>query len=126
MIRNVTEEDLKELKVIHERFFAEEFRFDDFLLGSMSNFVVTDSVSNKILTGASIRPIAEVVAITDLDAPVRQRVNALYDILQVSNFVLRGTEMYQLHAFVQDEIWEKQLIKAGFKRTIGNALYINI
>lgn len=124
-IRNVTKEDINELKVIHERFFADEFQFDDFLLNSMTSFVITDE-SNKILTAASVRPIAEIVAITNLDAPIRQRVDALYDILQVSSFVLRGTEMRQLHAFVQDEIWEKQLIKAGFKRTIGNALYINI
>ncbi|SRR5580765_7199299 len=124
-IRNVTEEDIKELKVIHERFFADEFSFDDFLLNSIASFIITD-IDNKILTAASIRPIAEIVAITNLDAPVRHRVDALHDILQVSSFVLHSTEMRQLHAFVQDEIWEKHLIKAGFKRTIGNALYINI
>ena len=126
MITNITIEDLDELKRLHGKFFAGEFTFDDFLLGSLSNFLIRDDTDGEIITAGSIRPISEMVAITNLDKSARVRRAALYDALQIAHYVLKNTPMNQLHVFVQDNKWETQLIRSGFQRTVGNALYINL
>ena len=127
MIRNITEIDLKELKKIHEQFFDKEFSFDDFVHNSITNFLITDDKDNDIVSACSIRPIAEMVAISNLNKSPRMRVNALHDILQVAQYTLSHSPQFrQLHVFVQDGKWESQLIRSGFKKTIGNALYINV
>jgi len=126
MIRNPSEQDYQELQKIHEKFFSKEFPFDDFLFNSISNFVIIDDSDGGIISAGSIRPIAEIVAITNLDKSVKSRRFALYEELEVARYVLKSSTMRQLHAFVQDQQWEIQLIKSGFARTKGNALYINV
>jgi len=129
MIRRPNESDIGKLRELHSKFFAGEFGFDDFVTNSLYNFVVANATSDpdgEIITAGSIRPIAEIVAITDMSKSPRIRRSALFEMLQVAHFVLRETPMRQLHAFVQDKIWEQQLIKVGFQRTKGNALYINL
>jgi hypothetical protein len=126
MIRNLSIEDIPKLKEIHEQFYANEFSFDEFLLGSMSNFAITDQEDKEIVMVGSIRPIAEMLAITNKNKSPRVRRDALLESLQIAHYVLRPTAMHQLHVFIQDNEWEKQLIKSGFKKTVGNALYINI
>lgn len=125
MIRQIRDEDIEELKKIHAKFFANEFSFDDFLAPAISQFLVTDE-SDKIISAGSIRPIAEMIAITNFDQSPKLRRAALYDMLQVASFVLRNTKMNQLHAFVQDSKWESQLIRAGFSRCVGKPVYINV
>jgi len=126
MIHNYSEEDFNELNRIHKEFYSGEFNFADFLRGSFCNFVIRDDTDGKIVTAGSIRPIAEMIAITNKHKSPRLRRAALYDALQIASHTLRGTSMDQLHAFVQDTAWEAQLIRSGFKRTVGNALYINL
>lgn len=126
MIREFREEDKEELLRIHNQYFKNEFSFDDFFAASMCRFVVTDDENSSIITAGSIRPIAEMIAITNLEQSPKLRRAALYDMLQVATYVLRNTEMRQLHAFVQDSKWETHLIKAGFKRCIGNPVYLNL
>ena len=125
MIRNPTEEDWQNLRKIHAKFFAGEFSFEDFLLGSMFNFVITDE-NEEIITGSSVRPIAEIVTVTNLEKSPRIRRQALYDSLEIARFNLKRTPLNQIHAFVQNQTWEVQLIRAGFRRTSGNSLYINV
>jgi len=126
MIRNIEERDLAELKKIHAKYFASEFSFDDFMHGAISSFVITDDSDNTIITSGCIRPIAEMVAITNLEKSPRLRRAALFDMLQIASYVLRSTNMNQLHAFVQDSKWETQLIRAGFKRCVGKPVYIDL
>jgi hypothetical protein len=126
IIRQSTVDDLMKLKEIHEQFFANEFSFDDFIHASISSFVVLDENDGEIVAGGSIRPIAEMSAVTNLNKSPRLRRTALLDMLQVATFVLRETPMNQLHVFIQSPDWERQLIKSGFRRTKGNALVIDI
>lgn len=126
MIRNIEEKDLDTIRQIHEQFFAKEFRFDDFLRGFISSFVITDDIDNDIISACSIRPIAEMVAVTNLNKSPRLRRNALLQALEVAQYTLRNTSMSQLHAFVQDEKWESQLLRSGFKKCVGNPVYINL
>lgn len=126
MIRQIRDEDIEELQKIHAKFFANEFSFDDFMSASMSQFVITNDSNTSIIAAGSIRPIAEMIAITNLDESARARRTALYDMLQIATYVLRNTQMKQLHAFVQDNKWETQLIRAGFNRCVGKPVYINL
>ena len=126
MIRTPNLNDLDELKKIHEKHYSNEFIFEDFLNNSLSNFIIIDDKDGQIITAGSVRPIAEMVAITNLDKSPRSRRDALYESLQIAQFILQNTNMRQLHVFVQDTKWEEQLKKSGFQQTKGNALYINI
>jgi len=126
MIRNPTKEDWNELRNIHEEFYTHEFQFEEFWRASISNFVVIDDDDGQIITAGSIRPIAEMIGITNKSKSPRIRLKALQEMLQIANHVLHDTPMNQLHVFIQDKSWEDQLIRHGFKRTVGNALYINL
>lgn len=126
-IRNITPFDLDRLKEIHKSFFEHEFSFEDFLHGSIANFVITDDSDGEIITAGSIRPIAEMTAISNLNKSPRMRRNALYDMLQIAQYVLRDSSIYeQLHVFVQDDKWEDMLKRAGFTECAGRPLFINI
>ena len=126
IIRDPTTEDWEELKNIHEKFYAHEFQFDEMWRGTMGNYVVIDDEDGEIITAISIRPIAEMVAVTNKDKSPRVRMKALQQMLSIASHLLRDTPMSQLHVFIQDESWEYQLRKHGFKRTVGNALFINL
>jgi len=126
LIRTPTKEDWDELKNIHEKFYSHEFQFDEFWRASLSSFIVIDDEDGQIVTATSIRPIAEMIGITNKDKSVRVRMKGLQQMLQVAHHVLRDTNMNQLHVFIQDPTWEHQLIHRGFKKTVGNALYINL
>ncbi len=125
MIRAIEADDIPKLQAIHARFFEKEFSFQDFCSAWISNFVIVDD-NNEIISAGAIRPLMEIVAITDYSKPTRARVSALYDMLQIAQYVLRRTHATQLHCFVQDEKWLNQLIRCGFKSCVGKPLYMNI
>jgi citrate lyase synthetase len=125
-IRNINQLDLEKLKEIHHSFFEHEFTFEDFLHGSISSFVITDDNDGEIITAGSIRPIAEMTAISNLAKSPRLRRNALFDMLQISQYVLHNTSYDQLHVFVQNGKWEEMLKRAGFKQCAGRPLFIDI
>lgn len=125
MVRAIETEDIDRLKEIHARFFEKEFSFQDFCSAWISNFVITDD-NDEIITAGAIRPLMEIVAITDYNKSPRLRRAALYDMLEIAHYVLRRTNATQLHCFVQDEKWYHQLIKSGFKPCVGKPLYMNL
>ena len=126
-IRNITPFDLEKLKEIHKSFFEHEFSFEDFLHGSISSFIITDDNDGEIITAGSIRPIAEMTAISNLTKSPRLRRNALHEMLQIAQYVLRDSSIYdQLHVFVQDNKWKEMLKRAGFAECAGRPLFINI
>lgn len=125
MIRTITTEDLPRLREIHAKYFQHEFTFDDFCQSWIFSFVITDDY-DKIITAGAIRPLAEMVAITDYSTSARLRVAALYDMLQITQFVLQNTNFKQVHAFVQDEKWLNQLKRSGFRACAGTPVYMNL
>lgn len=116
--------DLEQIQRIHRKYYEDEFPLADFESVSMLKFVAVDE-NDKIISAASIRSIAEIVAITDKDASVRMRRKALLDILQSAEYVCRTAGYTQLHAFVQDGIWLEHLKHFGFKDCKGKPIYIN-
>lgn len=126
MIRVIEPKDVERLREIHDKFFKHEFPFPDFFRGFLCSFVITDDDNNELVCVGAVRPIAEVFAITNKDKSVRTRRQALYQILEASSYIANHHNFNQLHCFVQDKKWEKQLTEIGFRPTVGKSLVIDI
>jgi len=123
-IRTYYPADLSQLAEIHQKFYSEEFPISDFFNHPLFQMIVEED--NKIIAAASVREILEMVAITNKDFSPRVRRAALLNILQGAMFGTSRCNFNQLHAFIQDDTWKKQLSKYGFKPTKGQALVLNI
>lgn len=121
MIREIRKEDFAQLKVIHEKYYQNEFDFPDFYKNFLCAFTIVDNDDNIISTGG-IRTIVESVAITDKSRTVRERRSALYELLAASQYVTARSGYEHIHAFVTDNKWCRQLIKAGFIHVRGTAI----
>lgn len=116
-MRSLQEKDLVQLRKIHEEHFAGEFIFPDFMQNNLSAFVIEED--NEIILGGMVKLITESILITDMSKPPRFRREALLRALDYSVFTSRCN---QLHAFVQNEDFSKQLLKYGFEPVRGKAL----
>lgn len=125
MIRALHTDDIDQLREIHAKYFYNEFEFPDFLNNFLCAFVVVNS-EGSIISGGGVRAIAESIVITNKDFPVEERRTALYQILDVSEWLTRKADFNQLHAFVQDEQWQRHLEKVGFHPTKGRALVLEL
>ena len=116
-----SETDLAELSRIHQQYENE------FTLAEMGDekYVIADD-ENRIITIGANHSLAEVRLATDKTRDIKLRRGALLQSLQVSAFVAKRAGYDQLHAFVQDEIFLKQLIKHGFRPTKGVSVVIDI
>lgn len=123
-IRSLEPTDLDFLRRIHEKHFGQEFVLPDFLHKYYCAFTVEDA--DGILTIGGVRPIAEVVTVTNKDRAPKDRLDALYRILDVSMFVAQKHDFDQLHAFVQDKRWSNRLLRNGFRPTKGQSLVLDI
>jgi hypothetical protein len=124
MIRNYQDNDLEQLKQIHERYYKEEFSVSEFYQNFLGLFSVIEN--EKIISIGGVRSIAESVIVTDKSFSVRQRREALLNMLQAQSFITNKNHYHQLHAFVQDKLWEAQLLDYGFKPCKGDAVYIGV
>jgi hypothetical protein len=123
-IRSLEPSDLEFLKEIHEKHFEKEFVLPDFLRNYMCAFTVVDD--EGIITIGGVRPIAEVVTVTNKDRTPHDRLDALYYVLNASIFVAQKHDYGQLHAFVQDKRWSNRLQRNGFVPTKGQSLVLDI
>jgi phosphoglycerate-specific signal transduction histidine kinase len=124
IIRNFQETDLNQLKKIHEQFYQHEFSLDDFCQKFMDFFIIEES--DQIICAGGVRAIAEAVIVTNKNAEMELKKQALYQMLHAASFSCEKHGFKQLHAFVQNKAWERRLIKNGFARTKGNALFIGV
>jgi hypothetical protein len=126
MIRALEPKDVGKLREIHDKFFKHEFPFPDFFKGFLCSFAITDDDDDTLICVGAVRPIAEVFAITNKDETTRTRRQALYQILEASSYISSCHGFDQLHCFIQDDPWEKQLLKAGFRPTKGHSLVMDV
>lgn len=124
-IRPMRVEDVDALQKIHEEFYQEEFDIDVFNQKFISLFTVVNDDGDLVTLGG-IRPLAEVVIVTNKNISVRQRVNGLNEMLSMLSIVGRHTGYDSLHAFIQDQNWLEQLKTAGFHPVIGDAVLYRI
>lgn len=124
-VRAINPSDINELKIIHDKFFKNEFEFPDFLNEYLSPFVVIDE-EDKIITAGGVRTIAETVLITNKDYLIKHRQSALLRSLRMSSYIAGVNGFNQLHAFIQDKNWLRHLKRVGFTETKGQALVLNL
>lgn len=123
LVRTLKESDLPKIQEIHKNFYAGEFDLEEMFSNSIGLFAITDE-NDKIICVGGVRPIAEVVLITDKNRTVKERRSALLKVLDASEFVAKNSGFDQIHIFVKDEDWVRHLMKTevGFKPTVGKAL----
>lgn len=124
MIRALLKRDLIDVKNIHEKFYSKEFDFSEFNR-FITGFVAIDKF-DKIIVAGGVRSIAEAVIVTDKDASVETRIDALNEFLNTAKEVSSEAGYNQLHAFIQDDKWMRHLIKHGFNPTVGKSLVLNV
>lgn len=124
MIRNFYESDIEDLKRIHRQ-YETEFNITEF---DSDNFVAlfTAVEDNKVISTGGLRLIPEILLVTDKEVLPKIRREALLNILQASEFVAKRNKYKQIHAFVQDEKWLKQLLKHNFRLTSGKSVVFDM
>ncbi len=116
--------DMVDLKMIHHKFYREEFEFPDFQEKFLNAFVIEKD--GEIITAGGVRIIAEAVALTDLSFDRRIRKEALQELLEGCAYTAGREGFDQLHAFIQDHSWKQVLINRRFKPTKGEALVFQL
>ena len=124
-LRGLVNRDIEDVKKIYEKFYVNEFIFDDLFNKMLSSFVVTDE-QDKIIAGGGVRTITEAIIVTDKDVEIDSRRAALLEMLRASIFASSAHKYKELHAFIQDEKWMNHLKKYGFRETKGQALVLPI
>lgn len=123
MIRSLLPTDLKELERIHSLYFRNEFNLPDFMK-FICVFVVEDE--QGIITAGGIRDIAECVAVTNLSRSPRERLAALYQLLDASTFVCKRSDYDQMYAWSQNPRWTRRLMRNKFRLPQGQSLILDL
>lgn len=124
IVRNFRPSDLSKIESVHKKFYKEEFPIEDYL--SCRHVLSILSDDKELITTIGLRPIMEMIAITDKDQKVRARKIALLEGLLSVREGMNLLGFNQLHAFIQDEHWIKHLRKVGFKSCKGQAMVLEI
>lgn len=125
MIRDIQSSDITKARLIHEKYYKTQFDFPNFF----NHFTCAYSICNEndeLVSIAGVRPILELVVLTDKDKSVRERYRAVYQILDMSKYVASKKGFDELHAFVQEDHWRDVMLSRGFKETVGKSLVIEV
>ena len=125
IIRNYDEKDRLDLERIHKQ-YENEFILDEFDTSRFINSFVVEDESGLVISIGGVRLIPEIILVTDKNTDVKTRREGLIRILGASSYVTEHLGHKQLHAFVQDSVFLKQLIKHGFRPTKGISILIDI
>lgn len=124
MVRNTQDTDLNLIYRVWAKHFRGQFEFPDFVRDFLCTFTVMDE--DKVIAVAGVKPILESIIIVDKDFSPRARRKALLQILSTSEYVGKQHGYNQLHAFIQEEQYLKQLQRYGFELTKGQAVVRNL
>ena len=125
-VREFEINDIEKVQEIHQKYFS-DLEFPDFFKGFLCAFTITDD-GDEIIVSGGVRLIPELTLLTDKSFAPSVRIKALLKSLQVSSYVCKNTspDLTQLHAFVSDNIWAKQLQLYGFRSIKSQALVMDI
>jgi hypothetical protein len=124
-LRALTSEDLVVVKQIHERYYADEFAEPDFLKNYHGVYTITDENNIPVIIGG-VKPIAEVIILTDKSFSPWIKREALYQMLDVASFTAGAHQHNQIHCAIQDAAYERHLKKVGFRPVKGNFLVMDV
>jgi hypothetical protein len=124
-LRAFQKEDISEIKRIYESFYDDN-EYPNFETGYYDVFVITDD-NNKIISIGGVKPIMEIVALTNRDKSVRDRKDALIQIMNTAVYTAVKFGFNQLHAFVHDDPeWIEHLKKVQFKESENKVLILSL
>ena len=123
IIRALSHRDESELIRISNQYRL-EFDRSEFEGNFISQFVVLEDDIPVTIFG--LRNIAEGVAVTDKTVDVKTRREALIRGFDATSYLVKNSGHNQLHAFVQDMDWHRQLLKHGFRNTAGRSVVIDL
>ena len=123
IIRAFTPSDEDEFKRIHSIHYAHEFFLPDFSKYECAYLVEDDK---GIITFGGIRYIPECVTVTNRDRSPKDRLNAMYRVLDVSEFITRKIGHDQIYFWSQSPTWAKILMKHGFREPQGKSLILDL
>lgn len=113
IVREMKLEDLERIREIHELFFP-DLEFPDFMHNFYCAFTITDD-NNDIILGGGVRPMGEIVLVTDRDKSSVQIGRALIEARNASLFVGGKVGFNELVAFVQNnDSYARHLVRHGF------------
>src|ERR1043165_2401826 len=99
-IRSLSEDDDFILRKIHQKFYRDEFNFPD-LKKFIFKYVITDN-NDQIITAGGIKILAEGILLTDKARSPRERLEALYEAMDLNRAFCQNANIEQLHVFIQD------------------------
>ena len=123
IIRSFDPSDMDELKRIHAEHFKDEFNLPDFLR-YLCAFTIEDE--KGILTMGGVRFICECSIVTDLSRDPRDRIKALYQMLDAVSFITRNHGFDQIYVWSQNAKYTRRLIRNGFKLPAGQSLILDL
>lgn len=125
-IREFNPDDIVQVEKIHAKYHKNDFDVSELSdINIIDKIVVVDN-EDQIITFGGIRLMIEVVAVTDMDRSVRERMEALHNLLLALKFVAKNRGMDRLHcSTINNDNWYNQLIKSGFQPTKGKVLYLD-
>jgi hypothetical protein len=122
-IRALTPDDLKEVERIHSLYFSKESTLLDFMK-FVCAFVIEDE--QGIILAGGIRDIPESVAVTDLSRSPRDRIKAIYQLIDASTFVCKNMGYDQIYAWSQTPKWTNRLKRMGLREPQGHSLIYDL
>lgn len=115
-IRDFRFDDIIWEKKIYDKFHSEN-EYPAFENQYHSAFIVENNAGRIVLAGG-VRPIAEIVMLSDLTCSSRDRIEASMKLLEVGIYSAAKFNYNQLHAFTHPlSKWGSHLAKVGFKRS---------
>lgn len=123
IIRGMSLRDIDQLKVIHEKYYSDEFDIQAFNQNFLRLFTVVDN--DQIICAGGLRPLLESVIVTDKSVSTRRRFEALKLMLEYQRHSAKEMKISSIHAFIQDDKWLDHLLDYGFSPTKGKSILIS-
>lgn len=121
IVRSLEIKDIPVIAELHQTYYK-ELELPDFTKG-LCSFVIGD---NEPVCIGMVKTYAEAIILTDKSKSLRQKREALYQVLDIGAYVAKQHGYQQLHAVTLDEHYAEILLKRGFDRVRGHNLVIDI
>lgn len=118
----LSENDLLLLKIIHDKFYSNDFAFPDFKRNFLTSFKILND-NNELITAGGIKLNPEVILLTDKEKSVNERIHALISVAQMCGFIAKsaGHDLISV-SISDDEKYVEILKKYGFRDSRGTHL----